>query len=499
MNSYGASDMPSLSFSTGDHSTASSAFPSASPAVPKGLFPGAEVRPGAGGSDPDHEYVLISVLDMIAPGLEDGSAPPMAHYDYLAEFTQRQRVTKGGNGEIRRAFWPARKCYVVLKSLISTKQTPVQVMRMCGNHDNIVQFYGVATRREDDQIERFMVMHYYEHGDLVSLLEKPKSQHDAPTLTDKLFLALDIALGLEHLFRCGFHHGDLHPKNILIDSRQSSSLPQAHRGLWGRYQARLTDFGLRRIRDNKNLVSSQQFGGVWQFMAPERMCKNRPRYNVACDIFALGVIYWFIMAGRYPFRDPSKYFPGAREERIEDTPDWYYEVYTKAWQEDPCNRQQGLEEISQVFREQLGIPAPQDAQGSGSPRGSPTAASRMATAHLHPESAHPQQQYPSFGQHGVNSPSMSTLDGSHPQYAYPSGSGTFQRGGSSMMSPTLVAQTPPQGAVADSYMPSPLLTDAGSSGSVVTKSTTRSVRPGHPRNKKVSVPNGMPGRPGYRG
>lgn len=95
--------------------------------MPKGLFPGAEVRPGAEGSDPDHEYLLTSVLDMIAPGLEDGNAPPLAHYDYLSEFTRRERVTRGGNGEIRRAFWPARKCDVVLKSLIITKHTPVKI------------------------------------------------------------------------------------------------------------------------------------------------------------------------------------------------------------------------------------------------------------------------------------------------------------------------------------------------------------------------------------
>ncbi|KAG0205619.1 hypothetical protein BGX28_002778 [Mortierella sp. GBA30] len=503
MGSSGETDMPSLSFSTGDHSTSSSAFPSASPALPKGLFPVAEAVAGAEGSDPDHEYFLTSVLDMIAPGSENGSAPPMAHYDYLTEFTQRQRVTKGGNGEIRRAYWPTKRCYVILKSLIGTKHTPVkiaslfdkevQVMRMCGNHDNLVQFYGVATRQEDDQIERFMVMHYYEHGDLVRLLEKPKGQHDAPTLTDKLFLALDIALGLEHLFRCGFHHGDLHPKNILIDNRQSSSLPQAHRGLWGRYQARLTDFGLRRIRDNKNLVSSQQFGGVWQFMAPERMCKDRPRYNIACDIFALGVIYWFIMAGRYPFRDPSKYFPGAREERVVDTPDWYYDVYTQAWQEHPSNRQKDFADIIHVFREQLGIPAPTESNSPiGSPRTSTTA------SHLHPESAYQPYSYatPSFAHHGPNSPSMSTLDGGH-QHVYPSGSGSFQRGGSSRMSPTLVAQSPYQGAAQiGTHMPSPLPTSPSSSSSG--GSTIRSTNPNHPRNRKVSVPNGMPGRPGYR-
>lgn len=261
-------------------------------------------------------------------------------------------------------------------------------MSRCGNHDNLAQFYGIATKPTDTgsptsrfdslgEPERFMVMQYYEHGDLVRVLSKPDILAEAPTLTDKLYLAMDIAAGLDHLFKCGFHHGDLHPKNILIDSRHNAMYPSNSPGTGGRYLARLTDFGLRRIRDNTNDVSSQQFGGVWQFMAPERMVKNRPRYNVRCDIFALGVIYWQIMSGRYPFKDPSKWERGAREPRPEGVPDWYYAVYTQAWSEDPLERQEDLEEIVAVFRHHLGTSMPTSPAG-GAPWGGATTAYSMA-------------------------------------------------------------------------------------------------------------------------
>ncbi|KAG0033553.1 hypothetical protein BGZ81_008129 [Podila clonocystis] len=362
-----SSVMPSLTFSE-VHSSSSSMLSASGPgAIPGNLALPPQNQPEHGVDD--NEFFLTSILDMISntpPATGPGSMSTIPHFDYKSSFTERKMIAKGGNGEVRRAFWPTRHCYVILKSLIETKLSAaklavlfdkeVEVMNRCGNHDNLAQFYGIATKPTDPGFpassldpDRFIVMQYYEHGDLVHLL-KPDVLAEPLTLTDKLYLAMDIAVGLDHLYKCGFHHGDLHPKNILIDSRlnamYSSSSSFGTSG--GRYLARLTDFGLRRIRDNTHDVSSQQFGGVWQFMAPERMVKKRPRprYNVRCDIFALGAIYWQIMSGVYPFQDPSTYSPGAKEPRPEGVPDWYYAVYTRAWSENPLERQQDLEEIA---------------------------------------------------------------------------------------------------------------------------------------------------------
>ncbi|KAF9327956.1 hypothetical protein BG006_008791 [Podila minutissima] len=450
-------EMPSLAYSECNSSSSKVMNQSPRMAPPS---PSPSVSPQAEGGPVDSDYFLTSVLNMIAPV----GIPPVPHYDYLSEFTQRQRIAKGGNGEIRRAYWHQRQCLVILKSLIDTKHTPakiaklfdkeVEVMNQCREHSNIVQFYGVAVRKCDDERngDRFMIMHYYEHGDLVKLLEMPQHLPEAPTLTDRLFVALDIAQGLDHLYKCGYHHGDLHPKNVLIDIRRDRTAEQ------GRYQARLTDFGLRRIRDNTNAFSSQQFGGVWQFMAPERMAKNRPRYDVRCDIFALGVIYWQLMSGRYPFKDPSTFTPRAREARVEGTPNWYHNVYTKAWSEDPNERQQSLDEIVQVFRFNLGIPA--------------------LSSYLDPV-AHAQCPSPSFG-YDTRVP-YSPYDGGHQNYSI----GSPYRSHSPMMTPSVVAPNyqPPVAALP----PSPLLTNSsvGSTGH-------RSSNPNHPRNKQAAVPNGMP-------
>ncbi|KAI1318841.1 hypothetical protein EDD11_005687 [Mortierella claussenii] len=368
-------EMPSLTFSSDEHSTDS--FPvaqSASPRLPP-LSPSRSSRnhlvgPGPGpmpGQAPaptaDHVYFMRSTLTSIPPEMTEGISSPLPHFDYYAEFPQRQQVTFGGNGVIKQAFWPLKQCNVILKSLIDTKLTQarlevlfdkeVEVMRICGNHDNLVEFYGVATKREPEKTERYMIMRLCDQGDLVKLLDRPRHMPESPSLTERLFLALDIASGLNHLFQCGFHHGDLHPKNIVIDTRRTRLPSDQHRG---RYQARLTDFGLRRIRGNKNAVSSQPLAGVWQFMAPERIfSNNQTRYNVLCDIFALGVIYWYLMASKYPLKGLTPFTPFVRETRVEGTPDWFHVLYTQAWAEDPRERQQSLDEIVQVLEYYLGV------------------------------------------------------------------------------------------------------------------------------------------------
>ncbi|KAF9897300.1 hypothetical protein BX616_005844 [Lobosporangium transversale] len=416
----------------------------------------------------DHEYFLTSALSMIPPEMLAHPGPPIPHFDYLTEFPQRQMMASGGNGQIRRAHWPAKGCYVILKCLMDTKHTPfqlelmfdkeVEVMKICGNHDNLVQFFGIATRNDPGNMERHMIMKFYEKGDLVNLLEKPLGHPDLPTIKERLYLALDITQGLEHLYNCGFHHGDLHPKNILIDDRQNDK----HL----RYQARLTDFGLRRIRNNTNLVSSQPLAGVWRFMAPERLQRNRARYDVRCDIFALGVIFWYLMSGRYPFKNNTEVPHNAREERIEGTPDWYYAMYTQAWSESPHHRQQDLRSIIQTIQTHL-EKEPHELSGMD-----------------HPSWSHPSYPTPSLGYDSRMAPSPGRTLGSggnyvgghqyNAQQAYPTASASS---GGSGVSPSANPETAT--ITASSHAP-------------------KSSNPKHPRYKKPDIPNGMARRIGPR-
>lgn len=91
---------------------------------------------------------------------------------------------------------------------------------------------------------------------------------------------------MAHLHREGVAHRDLKPDNILIASTHDSSAPTL----------KLIDFGYA----TREQVSSLQCGTP-NFMSPELLAKRE--YNPKkSDVWALGVLFFYLSEGRYPFR-----------------------------------------------------------------------------------------------------------------------------------------------------------------------------------------------------
>ncbi|RIA99431.1 hypothetical protein C1645_357144 [Glomus cerebriforme] len=61
----------------------------------------------------------------------------------------------------------------------------------------------------------------------------------------------------------------------------------------------------------------------------------------AFDIFSFGVLLWEISSGQVPFAELSDFMimsnlvNGIREHRVFQTPDEYFELYTKCWNDNP--------------------------------------------------------------------------------------------------------------------------------------------------------------------
>jgi len=74
----------------------------------------------------------------------------------------------------------------------------------------------------------------------------------------------------------------------------------------------------------------------------------------------LGVLFWEISSGKTPFEDCNDYtilatiLSGDREERILDTPDEYYELYDKCWDDKPENRHT-IENVYKVLEKLLNV------------------------------------------------------------------------------------------------------------------------------------------------
>ncbi len=100
-------------------------------------------------------------------------------------------------------------------------------------------------------------------------------------------MAVGISSGLTAAHRLGIVHRDLKPDNILVTASGSP---------------KIADFGLaKRIRASE--LPTSKLAGTPHYMAPE-LLHGQPA-TPASDVFALGVCFYQMLTGYYPFYDDS--------------------------------------------------------------------------------------------------------------------------------------------------------------------------------------------------
>jgi hypothetical protein len=126
----------------------------------------------------------------------------------------------------------------------------------------------------------FYVMEYIESGSLEDLLSKER-QLDRD---DAVSLFREICQGLAHSHQKGVLHCDLKPANVLLDQDR---------------RPRLADFGQSRLSHEQSPALGTLF-----YMAPEQAdLDSLP--DVRWDIFALGAIFYCMLTGSPPHKDPE--------------------------------------------------------------------------------------------------------------------------------------------------------------------------------------------------
>ena len=125
-----------------------------------------------------------------------------------------------------------------------------------------------------------LVMELMPKGSLFQLL---KSKQDLPWPI-RFQIALDVSYGLRDLHARAILHRDLKSLNILLDDR---------------LRAKLTDFGLSKIKQ-QTASQSTQAKGTPQWMAPE-LFDDEPKMTPECDIYSLGMVLWELASRQIPF------------------------------------------------------------------------------------------------------------------------------------------------------------------------------------------------------
>lgn len=146
-------------------------------------------------------------------------------------------------------------------------------------HRNIVSVVASNTERVMDYDLMYIVLEYV-HG---CTLEQLLRVRRVMSIREMLDVILPTVEGLSEVHAMHYIHRDLKPSNILISAEERN--------------IKITDFGLTRREDQK---WTGELMGTPQFVAPEIVVAGS-KVNQTADIFALGMMMFRMLTGRFPF------------------------------------------------------------------------------------------------------------------------------------------------------------------------------------------------------
>ncbi|HEU4770072.1 MAG TPA: serine/threonine-protein kinase [Pyrinomonadaceae bacterium] len=159
-----------------------------------------------------------------------------------------------------------------------------------------------------------------------------------------------IGAGLASAHAHGVVHGDLKPRNILIQK----DLPLAH-------AIKISDFGLSGLKSGKIESTAQEKSGILRsplYLAPEEFSEEKS--DVRSDIYSLGVILYQMLAGDVPFKGKSipaimkahlMQSPPRIAGRVPEISEEVESVVMHALEKDPANRPATVENFVEEFRQ----------------------------------------------------------------------------------------------------------------------------------------------------
>ena len=149
-------------------------------------------------------------------------------------------------------------------------------------------------------------------------------------------VAVDIAFALQAAHEQGVVHRDVQPSNVFVTAR----------GV-----VKVLDFSLCKVEGvNLQTTKGQHTMGTAGYMAPEHVKEATP--TPLFDVYALGVLFWQMLAGRHPFAEEKgnvfrliiRHLEGDLPSIAEATglPAYCDEVIRRATAKDPQQRYQGM-------------------------------------------------------------------------------------------------------------------------------------------------------------
>ena len=150
-------------------------------------------------------------------------------------------------------------------------------------HNNIVSYKDSII--DNDTV--YIIMEFCENKDLASFIGENKKRKNLKEIEVQYFI-LQIIHALKYLHKRRIVHRDLKPGNIFLNKN---------------LEVKIGDFGLAKQFAYMGEKIKHQ-GGTLQYMAPEVV--ENSEYSFEVDIWAIGVIMYYLIIGKLPFRGSNQ-------------------------------------------------------------------------------------------------------------------------------------------------------------------------------------------------
>jgi serine/threonine-protein kinase len=202
-------------------------------------------------------------------------------------------------------------------------------------HPNVVRLHDMIV--EGDRLA--LVMELISGGDLAGY-RRQRGGTLAAKEASELMAQVSAALAAAHA--AGIVHRDLKPANILLDAGE----------------VRLTDFGIAQVTGEPTLTTQGVFLGTLHYLAPEVIQGGGA--TPACDVYAVGVTLYELLAGHVPFSGQAAAVMYAHlhtaPERPDGIPDASWQLVSACLDKVPAGRP-GAAEVEQALRGDAWTPA----------------------------------------------------------------------------------------------------------------------------------------------
>ncbi|MBK8268424.1 MAG: SUMF1/EgtB/PvdO family nonheme iron enzyme [Planctomycetes bacterium] len=263
----------------------------------------------------------------------------------------------GGMGVVYKAEQPHTQRIVALKVLRSGIVSVDMLRRfekealVLGrlHHIGIAHIYEGGMAESNLGLQPFFAMELVDGLSLTDYCEA-----NSLTTEGRLELLAKVCDAVEHAHQNNVIHRDLKPSNILVDSAG---------------QPKVLDFGVARVTDvdiqaATMRTEARKLVGTLPYMSPEQVRGDVDAVDRRSDVYALGVLGYRMLTGRYPFNISGQSIPEAVRAIQEDEPTrlslvnrrYRGDVETiilKALEKDPARRYRSCAEMAADLRRLL--------------------------------------------------------------------------------------------------------------------------------------------------